>query len=211
MAKDIRSRGLWSPRRFLLRVHEDLLKIHYWISPTDFFPEDGLSPLERMVIVLEDRKFFSHKGIHWKAVLREVVRLLTFRRVRGASTIDIQFVRTIIDRHERTIKRKIYEALLANLIQYRYSKITILRSYMAVAYLGWNMRGFFDLSYADFGIDPTEVSGFDAARLASHLVFPRPREINSEWERKILRRANYIYPIYLSRKKYFQKLERRIF
>lgn len=211
MAKDTRNRKLWSLRGLLLQIHEDLIKIHRATYCIDYFQEDGLSYLERLVITLEDRKFFSHNGIHWKAVVRELFRFITFRKVRGASTIDMQLVRTVIRRRERTLKRKVYEALLANIIQYRYPKLTILRTYMSVAYLGWKVAGFRELSYQEVGVHHTDLCLQDAAKMASYLVFPKPKNPTIEWETKILRRSNYIYSIYISRKDYLDKIERRIF
>ena len=98
-----------SLRRALIRVHTDLLKVHYRVEPhLAYFPE-RLSTFERMVLTLEDRRFFDHSGFDIVAFFRVLWRFATFRPTGGASTIDMQFVRVATGRYERTIKRKIYE------------------------------------------------------------------------------------------------------
>src|SRR5260370_30708064 len=114
-------------RQALIKVHADLLFIHSRVDKWAAFYPSELTPLERMVIVLEDRRFMKHPGFDPKSVVREFFKALTFRRHGGASTIDMQFVRTVTGYKELTITRKLYEMLLSILIQYRYSKIVILR------------------------------------------------------------------------------------
>lgn len=206
-----RMRSLFSFRRVLIQIHRDLIKIDRYVTGYAEYYPDKLTELEKLVITLEDRKFFSHKGVHIKAIFRELFRAITLRRPHGASTIDMQFVRTATGLTQRTLKRKLYEMLLANLIQYRYSKLTILRSYLSIAYLGWGLRGMPDASQENFKIYCDDIEGLDAAKLASYLVFPKPKYPNSEWEKRVLRRANYINSIYVSGKKRFKKIESRIF
>lgn len=211
MKKEMRRRSIFSFRRALLRIHFDLLDIDRFAKRwADYYP-NHLTELEKLVITLEDRQFFSHGGVHWKAVLRELFRGLTFRRMRGASTIDMQFVRRATGYYQRSIKRKLYEMMLASIIQYRYSKLVILRSYLEIAYLGWKLRGMDMTARKEFGTFADDISGMDAAKLASYLVFPKPKYPSSDWERKVLRRANYINSKYISRKKKFYKIERAIF
>lgn len=211
MREGMRKRSIFSLRRALLKIHADLLDIdRFVIRWAEYYP-DHLTDLEKLVLVLEDRRFFSHSGVHWKAILRELFRGITFRKMRGASTIDMQFVRRSTGYYKKSVGRKLYEMLLANLIQYRYSKIVILRSYLNIAYLGWGLRGMGAASSKEFSIPCEEISGLDAAKLASYLVFPKPRYPTPEWERRVLRRANYIYSKYVSRKKSLEKIECAIF
>ncbi len=196
-----------SLRRPLLSIHCDLLKIHASVDPCAAYSSSRLTEFERYVLVLEDRRFFYHGGVDWLALLRETLKPLVLRRPRGASTIDMQFVRTATARYERTIARKLREVLLAHLIQFRYSKIVILRSYLSIAYFGTGLKGAQDATKSR--VD--DITGMDAALLASQLVFPKPRRPNDLWHKRLLRRANYINSIYIRYKKRFDKLERRIF
>jgi membrane peptidoglycan carboxypeptidase len=199
--------GLPSFRRFLLDLHDDLLRIHDQVDTYSWCWPERLTEFERIVLVLEDRRFFRHSGVDLKGILRELSRIFIFRKPRGASTIDMQFVRTATRRYERSLKRKMREILLAYLIQYRYPKLVILRSYLKIAYFGTGLRGA-QSATSDYLDD---ISEMPAALLAAHLVYPRPRTPTEAWERKVLRRANYIHSIYVRRKKRFEKLERRIF
>jgi len=132
---------LFHLRESLIKIHLDLFKINAKVHGSLDFPRSGLTELEKMCLVLEDRRFFDHHGIDVWSAARETLRALTFRRHGGASTIDMQFVRTCTGYRELTLGRKVYEMLLAVLIQFRYSKIAILRSYLNCAYFGAQPRG----------------------------------------------------------------------
>src|SRR5215831_15765576 len=82
----------FSLRRILIQIHMDLFKVERRIR-YDRWPEP-LSDFEILVLILEDRRFFKHYGIDVKSLIREIVRALTLHRFGGASTIDMQFVRT---------------------------------------------------------------------------------------------------------------------
>lgn len=203
--------SLPSIRRGLLRVHSDLLTIHAEIDQFAAHYPDKLTRFERMVITLEDRRFFKHAAIDLKAIFRVLWRGATFRGFGGASTIDMQFVRTATGYYDRTLRRKIYEILLAKLIQYRYSKIVILRSYLNIAYFGSSMRGAEAAAFKLFDKSSAELDEDEAALIASQLVYPRPLKPSPEWERKRLRRANYIKSVYVRRKKKLDETECREF
>ncbi len=198
-----------SLRRWLISLHRDLISIHSNILlSSDAYPR-RLTEFERHVLVLEDRRFFSHRGVSWRSLLREALKPLVFMKPRGASTIDMQFVRTATGRYERSISRKFREIILSYLIQFRYNKIVILRSYLNIAYFGTGLKGAqAALEHAEFVDD---ISGIQAAFIASHLVYPRPIDKNDTWKKRVSRRANYINSVYVRRKKRFDKIEGRIF
>jgi len=70
-------------------LHTDLFtidkKVPWWIS------DEPLNAVERMVLILEDRRFFWHAGFDWRSGLRELLRAMTVQPHGGASTIDMQF------------------------------------------------------------------------------------------------------------------------
>ena len=108
----------------LTRLHDDLSVIEdrrIWIDPNE-----PLMVVEKMILILEDRKFFWHNGMDVKACIREFLRMVTLRPHGGASTIDMQFVRTATGFRERTFRRKLYEIFLAVLIQTKFKKMAIL-------------------------------------------------------------------------------------
>lgn len=200
-----------SLRRWLLKLHQDLLSIHSVIEPYVAEYPKCLSDFERLVLTLEDRRFFKHMGVDWRRFVREAFRAITFRTHGGASTIDMQLVRTATGYRDRKIQRKLYEALLAYIIQHRYSKLEIMRSYMRIAYFGTGMKGSEAAARHLYNMHPTQLDVDQAASVAAMLVFPRPRNPSKGWAYKHLRRANYIKAVYARRKDSFDKLEKRIF
>lgn len=168
-----------------------------------------LSTFEKMVIILEDRRFFNHGGVDLRAAIREAYKLLfSASKAGGASTIDMQFVRTATGYRDRTARRKLYEMLLSVLIQSRYPKIVILRTYLEIAYFGWRLKGAEEAATALFGIPTHSLNVSQAAMVAVLLVVPRPRFPSESWKRKALRRADYIERAYIRYEKRLDKVIR---
>jgi membrane peptidoglycan carboxypeptidase len=193
-------------RKWLIKIHYDLLSVHEKVSPWAIYYPEELTTFEKLVIVLEDRRFFDHGGFDLLAVVREAYKFMFATKSGGASTIDMQFVRTATAYRKRTLWRKLYEMLLASIIQFRYSKMTILRSYMETAYFGWGLRGADRASGALFGLPTAQLELKEAAFVASLLVFPVPKRPTDVWFQKVLRRANYIEAVYVRRKKRFDQI-----
>ena len=193
-------------RRALLLLHTDLLAVHQKIVQYAAYWPQSLTNLEKLVLVLEDRRFMQHHGIDAKSVMREIFRAVTFRRHGGASTIDMQLVRTATGYHDLTLRRKLYECLLAYIIQFRYSKITILRSYLSCAYFGAGLRGAERASQKIFGKPSDALSISEASFIAAMLVYPRPSGGGAKRGLRVKRRANYGEGIYVANKERFDKL-----
>ncbi len=91
------------------------------------------------VLIMEDRAFFDHPGINLKGVARAVwVNLKAGKIVQGGSTLTQQLVKNFFLGSERTLKRKVREALMALLLELRYSKEEILEAYFNEIYFGQN-------------------------------------------------------------------------
>lgn len=193
-----------SLKRWLVGVHMDLLAIHRHV-PSDVYPE-SLTNLEKLVLVLEDRRFFDHSGSDYRSLGREVFRFLTFQRHGGASTIDMQFVRTVTGRKERTLSRKMYEMFLSRIIQYRYSKVRMLRGYLDCAFFGSHLYGSRSASQNIYGKQPDDLDVDEAAVIASMLVYPKPLESTAKWRANVSRRADYGKIVYVRLKQKFDKI-----
>jgi membrane peptidoglycan carboxypeptidase len=152
---------------------------------------EHLTLFEEMVVVLEDGRFFRHRGVDLRSVLRELLKAMSFRRFGGASTIEMQCVRTLTGQYDRNISRKVSEMILSSLIGYHLSKRQILRTYLAHAYFGTRLNGARKASLAIFGKESADLNIEEAARLASMLVYPRPRVATDRWREKVERRADY--------------------
>ena len=129
----------YSLRDLLVQLNRDLLEIEKYILLT--FEWDPLSNFEIMVLILEGRRFTRHFGFDVFSFIRELIKALSFRKYGGASTIDMQFVRTVTGYRDRTLRRKLYEILLAVLIQIKFTKLEILRSYLNAAFFGSHLIG----------------------------------------------------------------------
>lgn len=178
-----------SLRSSLLRFHGDILKIQEVVDLVPIEPQ--LTPLERAVVALEDRRFFAHQGYDWKSIAREIVKAISLQRFGGASTIDIQLFRTVSNRYERTVRRKLREILGARVLQRKFSKIEILRSYLAIAYFGTELTGSEAASLAMFEKPCVDLDENEALTIASMLVYPKPRIATVNWHAKVRRRAEY--------------------
>lgn len=165
-----------------------------------------LTLFEMMVLVGEDRRFFRHNGIDYRSVLREVFKALTRQKHGGASTIDMQFVRMATGYYERTISRKLYEMLLAVLIQFKYQKIEILRYYLKHAFFGSLLYGADKASKRMFQKPSALLTRSEAATLAAMLVYPRPHYPTQSWHENVQRRSRFIEARFPLFEKRFEKL-----
>lgn len=104
----------------------------------DEIPPDLLTA----IITTEDRKFFTHSGIDVKGILRAAVRdIMAGEFIEGASTITQQLAKTLFLTSQKTLFRKLQEALLAFQIERRYTKNEILQLYLNQIYLGSGAYG----------------------------------------------------------------------
>src|SRR5688572_16839672 len=129
------------------------------------------------IIATEDRTFYSHEGISIRGVLRAVwVNLRSQSRSVGGSTLTQQLVKNLYLNPERTYRRKAVEAVMALLLEARYSKDQILETYLNEIYLGQNgsvqIAGVEQASQIFFGKKVTYLTLSEAATLAGIIRSP---------------------------------------
>ncbi len=91
------------------------------------------------ILAVEDRNFYNHYGIDPKGIARAMlanIRHGAFKQ--GGSTLTQQLVKNFFLTHEKTLRRKFNEFIMALLLEYHYSKEEILIAYLNEVYLGQN-------------------------------------------------------------------------
>jgi membrane carboxypeptidase/penicillin-binding protein PbpC len=136
-----------------------------------------ISTFEHFVLLLEDRRFFRHFGIDIWCVPRVLKMLVTFKSVRGVTTIEQQLIRTVLRHRERTISRKAQELFLGWALTYRITKRDILRAYLSMAYFGYRLRGCDRAALDVFSLRASELNEVQSAFIASLLVYPLPKPV----------------------------------
>jgi penicillin-binding protein 1A len=123
--------------------------------------------LKNAIIAAEDERFYEHAGIDYIGVLRAAyMNLISGGRRQGASTITMQVARNFFLSSEKTLTRKLYEALLAFKIEHSLSKEQILELYVNQIYLGQRAYGFGAASQIYFGKALDKLTLAETAMLA---------------------------------------------
>ncbi len=123
--------------------------------------------LKNAIIAAEDERFYEHAGIDYIGVLRAAYANLAARGARqGASTITMQVARNFFLSSEKTLTRKLYEALLAFKIEHSLSKDQILELYVNQIYLGQRAYGFGAASQIYYGKALDQLTLAETAMLA---------------------------------------------
>lgn len=98
--------------------------------------------LKQTIVLIEDRRFYSHHGVDLIAIARACLANLSSRRYsQGGSTITQQLARTLYLDNRKTITRKLKEVAIALWLEFRYSKEQILDMYVRLVYMGHTATG----------------------------------------------------------------------
>lgn len=122
--------------------------------------------MKKAVLAIEDDRFYDHSGVDYVGIARAAVHNLTNSSRQGASTITQQVARNFFLSSEQTLKRKLYEVLLAWKIEQNLSKDQILEVYMNQIYLGQRAYGFASAAQIYFGKKLADLTAAEAAMLA---------------------------------------------
>lgn len=135
---------------------------------------DDLPPyLPMAVLATEDRRFYSHFGLDPFGLARAMVaNVRAGRVVQGGSTITQQVAKNLFLTHERTIKRKIQEVMLALWLEQTFSKDEILTIYLNRVYLGAGVHGMEAAAQRYFDVSARDVTLWQAAILAGLMKAP---------------------------------------
>ncbi len=172
--------------------------------------------LKKATLAIEDVNFYKHSGFDVKGILRGLFRTVFQKRLQGGSTLTQQLVKNALLTQERTISRKIKEAILTVATEVLYNKDKIIEMYFNQTPYGgtiWGVqsaaRGFFnkdviDLDLAESALiaglpgSPTKYNPFshpEAAKIRQELVLTRMNEVGfiskEEMEKAKAEKLNY--------------------
>lgn len=126
--------------------------------------------LDNAFVVMEDRDFYNHDGIDYKAIVRAaIVNQKSNEIAQGASTITQQLARNIFLTQEVTWQRKIEEIFIAWGLEKKYSKEQILEFYLNNIYFG---NGYYGIQAASRGYFDTDVSFLSLSQMAYLCAIP---------------------------------------
>ena len=129
--------------------------------------------LPKAFVAIEDRRFYSHFGIDPIGVARALIRDVVGRGgMEGGSTLTQQLAKNLFLTQERSLSRKIQEAILALWLERKYSKDQILELYLNRVYFGAGAFGVEAAAQKYFGKDARQVTLSEAAVLAGLMKSP---------------------------------------
>ncbi|MBE5754335.1 MAG: hypothetical protein E7340_03260 [Clostridiales bacterium] len=124
-------------------------------------------------IAIEDKRFYNHNGVDYKALLRATFNNLKSGSIKeGASTITQQLIKNTHLSNEKTLKRKITEIKLAKQLEKKFSKNQILETYLNTIYFGDNCYGITSAAMHYFNKTPKELDINESATLAAIVKAP---------------------------------------
>jgi len=158
----------------------------------DEYPKD----LINMLLLVEDQSFYNHHGVDFKEIARVLYgHLFEDKVLRGASTISQQLIKNSLLSREKTLSRKLEEALMAILLEASYDKDLILERYMNTVYLAQRgdtaFHGFASGSLFYFDKNVEDLSLEEMATLVALLKGPSYLNPDNNPER-LYKRVNMI-------------------
>jgi membrane peptidoglycan carboxypeptidase len=147
--------------------------------------------LIQSLLSAEDHRFYRHCGVDLYALARAAWCTATRGILTGGSTIEQQLVRTLLQRYEKSVSRKLSEILLATGVSAMVPKSDVPGLYLSVAYFGWRMNGV-EEACRRLGFHLQNLSFMQAASLVARLKYPEPRVCSPRRNAQIKGRTHYI-------------------
>jgi hypothetical protein len=174
---------LRGPFTHQIRLEDSLLELETGPSSFHWVRLPDVSPFFlHAVLAQEDAQFLSHGGFLPDAFETALARNLEEGRfAAGGSTISMQLARNLFLGREKTLSRKIQEAVLTWWLEKSLSKYEILELYVNLIEFGPRVYGIGPASWHYFGCAPRSLSPAEAAFLAT--VLPSPSRRHRDYER----------------------------
>ena len=170
----------------------------YFVERREWIPYDSIPKMaSAAIIATEDRKFFTHWGVNIWAIPKAVFEtVFQGKKLRGASTLTQQLTKLLFLTPERSITRKIKEAMTALRIEQTYTKEEILEFYMNEVYLGGGNYGFQSAGKFYFGRPLDSLTIPEYAMLAGMLQRPEAYRPDRHPDLGLERRNTVLYAMY---------------
>ncbi len=145
------------------------------------------------LLATEDPRFFEHKGIDYRGILRAAIRnIIAVKVTQGGSTITQQLTKVVFLSPERKITRKIKEIILARRLEKELTKEEILELYLNKIYFGHGAYGVQMAAKTYFGKNIWEINHGEAALLAGLPKSPMSYSPYSDIDLTKLRQAHVL-------------------
>ena len=149
--------------------------------------------LKNAIIASEDARFYEHNGIDFEGIVRAILIDLKLQSTsQGASTITQQLIRSVYLTRQKTIGRKIREAVLSLEIERRYSKDQIFEWYLNQIPLGGSIYGVEAASQTYFKKSSSDLSLAEAAALTAMIKAPSYYSPYGQNKNKLLEEKDYV-------------------
>lgn len=141
--------------------------------------------LQQAVVLTEDSAFWTHRGFDFQEIQRSFERNLEEGRfARGGSTISQQLAKNMFLSSEKSVQRKVLEALITLQLEKHLSKKEILERYLNVVQFGPGIFGVKQAAQTYFKKSPSELDLIEASFLA--FLLPSPEKYSVSYFKKRL-------------------------
>lgn len=154
--------------------------------PASWVNLGAISPIAVSAFVIsEDWSFYQHNGFDWEQIWESFQENLKKGKfARGGSTITQQVVKNVFLSSEKTIYRKVLEAILAMRLERQLTKKKILEVYLNIVELGPGIYGIGAASHHYFGKSAGQLTAKEGAFLA--MLLPSPKKYSVSFRRQEL-------------------------
>ena len=175
--------SLW--QRVVKGANKQPIEIESGPGSQDWVPMDAISPfMETAVQVCEDGHFQYHHGFDFEAIENSIKdNLIKGRFARGASTISMQLAKNLYLGKEKTLGRKLQEAVLTQLLEQELSKRELLELYLNVIEYAPGVYGIGPAAHHYFAKRPSDLSLGQALYIAS--ILPNPERQHFDPDGKV--------------------------
>ncbi|MCR4782867.1 MAG: PBP1A family penicillin-binding protein [Lachnospiraceae bacterium] len=180
-------------------VNGNTLSIMKGERDTYYLPYDEIPENAKLAAVsIEDKKFYRHKGVDYKAIIRAVWAMIRNRSItQGASTITQQLARNVFLNQDKTWERKIEEIYISVELEKKYSKNQILEFYLNNINFA---NGYYGIEAASVGYFGCGVEDLSLSKICFLIAIPnRPESMNPRRfiENTISRRDRILKNMYM--------------